>query len=654
MRYGLLVVLVFLSGCSFSRQDAKAGELLYQKHCADCHGADGLGAQAASAIDATLASHNDRQLMALIREGIPERSMPPIAMSDADSSRLLPYLRALQDRAKLPPPKTRITTIAGENLEGEVLNRGMDDMQLRTHDGRVHLLRRRDDDRYREVTSQADWPGYNGGPGGNRYTELNQVTKYNAAKLSLAWDFTPPGSNALEVTPVVVDGVMYVAGQNECFALDAGSGRQIWHYRHSRTRGVVRQAVYGPNRGVAVSGDRIFMVTDSAHIIALHRSNGALLWESEIADYRLNYFTTSAPLVAASLIVSGVAGGEHGAPGVLVAFDQATGKEAWRFRTVPGAGEPGFDTWEGNAIEHGGAPTWLTGSYDPEMETVFWPTGNPGPDYNGDARRGDNLYSDCILALNAKTGELKWYFQFTPHDLWDWDATETLVLIDTEWQGVPRKLLLQANRNGFFYVLDRTDGKMLLAQPFVRNLTWARGIQSNGRPILVAHQEPSTDGTRVCPSQSGATNWFSPSFLPSAGLFYVQSLEGCSIYNKTASDDWKPGTTYLGGSERVAGNGRSRRVLKAIDVHTGKIRWQRSQPAPEQSWGGTLATVTGLVVFGEESGKLMVVDALTGELLWDFPTGQIWRASPMAYSFDGQQHFAIAAGTRILSFTIRE
>jgi alcohol dehydrogenase (cytochrome c) len=373
-----------------------------------------------------------------------------------------------------------------------------------------------------------------------------------------------------------------------------------------------------------------------------------------IADWRDNYFTSSAPQVAGDLVLSGVAGGEHGANGFVAAFDQATGKEVWRFWTVPKPGQPGSETWKGIDIAHGGAPTWFIGTYDPELDVVYWPTGNPSKEYNGDERAGDNLYSDSILALDRKTGKLKWHYQFTPHDLWDWDATETSVLIDANWQGRPRKLLLHADRNGFFYVFDRTDGKLLLWKPFVKKLTWASGIDANGRPIKNPNQEPSKEGTLVCPSQDGATNWFSPSYNPVTGLYYLQTFEKCGVYTKHDGDAWESGKSYLGGSQRTADELKPQRVLKAIDIRTGAVAWELPQPGTANSWGGTLATASGLVIFAEEGGALMAADAVTGQPLWSFHANAAWRASPMTYMFDGKQFIAIAAGPDIIAFSVFE
>jgi alcohol dehydrogenase (cytochrome c) len=453
------------------------------------------------------------------------------------------------------------------------------------------------------------------------------------------------------VTPVVVNGVMYVTSANECYALDAGSGRQIWHYQRQRTRNLVGNAAGGINRGAAVAGERVFMVIDNDHIIALNRATGKLLWETEMADWHLNYNATSAPLAAGGLVISGTAGGDEGARGFVVAFDQATGKEVWRFWTVPKPGEPGSETWQGDDINHPSAATWLTGTYDPQLDTLYWPTGNPGPDLSGDQRIGDNLYSSSIVALDAKTGRLKWYYQFTPHNIWDWDAQEPPVLVDTTWKGQNRHLLLQANRNGFFYVLDRTNGKLLLAKPFVKKLTWAREIDANGRPVLNPNQQPTIAGNKICPSLEGASNWFSTAFLPATHLYYVQTLEKCGIYTKTPMQ-WKAGAGYFGGSFEDAPGDSPRKVLRAIDIETGSAAWELPQTGPANSWGGTLATASGLVFFGEDSGALMAVDAATGKPLWQFQANQTWKASPMTYMFDGKQYIAVASGSNIVSFAL--
>ena len=633
-------------------QAVDPGRSAFEQRCARCHGADGNGGEMGPPIALRLPARDDQQLAALIRDGLPARGMPPNQVVDAEMADLVKFLRAMERRgAAAAVTRRTVQTTDGRTLEGQVLGEGFDDLQVRTDDRRVHLLRRAGT-RFREVTSETGWPTYNGDPRGNRYTTLTQITPGNVGRLATKWMFPVPGAGNLQGTPVVVDGIMYVTAPNQAFALDAGSGRRIWQYQRPRTPGMSFGG--GANRGASVAGERLFMETDNAHLIALNRFTGGLLWEAELGDWRKNYSASSAPLPAGNLVIAGVAGGEHGANGFVTAHDQETGREVWRFSTVPKPGEPGSETWQGKDIEHGGAPTWFTGSYDPELDIVYWPTGNPSKEYDGQHRKGDNLYSDCILALDRKSGRLKWHYQFTPHDLWDWDATQTSVLVDADWLGQPRKLMLHANRNGFFYVFDRRDGTLLLAKPFVRNLTWASGIGPDGRPIKLPNQEPTPAGTKVCPSQDGATNWFSPSFNPATGLYYVQTFEKCSIYTQSEQGDWESNKLYLGGSQRTAPDPKPQRVLKAIAIRTGAIAWEVPQPGPASSWGGTLTTATGLVIFGEDGGGLMAVDASTGAPLWSFPTNQTWKASPMTYMFDGRQFIAVAAGPNIIALAVPE
>jgi alcohol dehydrogenase (cytochrome c) len=625
---------------------------LFDRTCAVCHSADGGGGEMGPNIVNRVAALTDAELTAIIRGGIPTRGMPATPLTNAQAASLIGVLRALRP-AEQPAARRTVTLVDGRSLDGLVLNQSTLDLQLRTDDQRIHLLRM-SADRYREVTSEVSWPTYNGDWGGNRFTPLTQITPANIGHLANQWMFTMEGGTTRsETTPVVSDGVMYVTSANECWALDAGSGRQLWHYQRPRTRGLIGNASQGFNRGVAVAGELVFMVTDHAHLIALRRATGELVWDTEMADWHQNYNATSAPLIVGNLVLSGTAGGEQGVRGFVAAFDQATGKEVWRTWTVPRRGEPGSETWQGKAIDHPSAVTWFTGTYDAALGLVYWPTGNPGPDYDGDERLGDNLYSDSILALDAQSGKMKWHYQFTPHDIHDWDSTEPPVLVDAAWQGTPRKLLIQANRNGFFYVLDRTDGTLLLARPFVNKLTWAKEIGSDGRPVLLPLPESASGGTRVCPDVYGATNWFSTSYNANTGLFYVESSESCSVYYKRAME-WEAGRGYTGGSQRLAPGEEPRMVLRAIDIHTGKIAWELPQGGQGSSFGGTLATATGLVFFCEDSGMLMAVDATTGKVLWHFQTSTYIKASPMTYQFDGKQYVAIAVGQNILAFALND
>ncbi len=649
MRSSFLLALL-MAAAQLPAQTADAGRAQFDGHCAVCHGKGGNGGELGPAIVTRLPNYTDAELATLLHTGLPNSGMPSFNLNDGESGVLISFLRTLKPSGDEAVPVRAKVALGGRTLEGLVFNRSSVDMQLLTDDLRIHLLRKAGEG-YREVTSQSDWPTYHGQYSGNRYSELAQISKTNVPRLAPKWIFSLVNTAPLEGTPVVIEGVMYVTSANECYALDAGSGRQIWHYKRQRTRNLVGNAAEGINRGVAVAGDRLFMVTDNDHLIALHRSTGKLLWETEMADWHLNYNNTSAPLVAGSLVISGTSGGDEGARGFLAAFDQATGREVWRFWTVPKPGEPGSETWKGDDINHPSATTWLTGTYDPQLDTLYWPTGNPGPDLSGDERGGDNLYASCILALDAKTGKLKWYYQYTPHNVWDWDAQQPPVLVDTVWQGQNRHLLLHANRNGFFYILDRTDGKLLLAKPFVKKLTWAREIGADGRPVRNPNPEPTAAGNKICPSLEGATNWFSTAFLPATGLYYVQALEKCGVYTKTPVP-WKAGVGYFGGSFEDAPGDAPQKILRAIDIRTGAIAWELPQTGPAVSWGGTLATAAGLIFFGEDSGALMAADASTGKPLWQFQTNQTWKASPMTYMFDGKQHIAVAAGSNIISFAL--
>jgi alcohol dehydrogenase (cytochrome c) len=441
---------------------------------------------------------------------------------------------------------------------------------------------------------------------------------------------------------------MYVSSANDFYALDAGSGRQIWNYRRPRTRGLIGVSARGVNRGMAVAGDRVFVATDHAHLIALNRATGALLWETEMADWKQNYNATGAPMTVDNLVISGIAGGDDGIRGFVAAYDQTTGKEVWRFWAVPKRGEPGSETWKGNAIDHPGGATWMTGSYDPALGILYWAMGNPGPDMIGDERLGDNLYSDSVVALDVKTGQRKWHFQFTPHDVHDYDAQQPLVLVDAQWKGQPRKLLMQANRNGYFYVLDRTTGEYLQGSQYVKQITWASGLTPEGRPIVVPNMEPTREGKRVCPSLEGASNWYSASYSPRTGFYYAQTNDRCGIFTRV-DQPFEAGKGFMGGTFSPAPEA-AQRVLRAIDPQTGKVAWELPQFGDVDSWGGVLSTAGDIVIFGDDSGALAAADARSGKALWSFQTSQVWKSSPMTYVFDKRQLVAVASGPSIFAF----
>ena len=644
-----VVISVVLA--SAHAQDVEPGRRVFAGRCASCHGTEGGGGELGPSIVGRVPLRTDQDLEAVIREGVPGSGMPAFpTLSGAEATDLVAFLRTLRPRLSAGPRRARVTIAGGRTLEGIVLNQSHGELQLLGDDRAVHLLRETTGGRYREVTSQAEWPSYNGQPSGNRYSPLARITTANVGRLAPQWVFTLPNAAQLQVTPVVAGGVMYVTAANDFYALDAGSGRQIWNYRRPRTRGLIGVSARGVNRGVAVGGDRVFMTTDHAHLIALNRATGALLWETEMADWRQNYNGTGAPLVVDNLVISGIAGGDDGVRGFVAAFDQATGKEVWRFWAVPARGEPGSETWQGSAIDHPGAATWMTGSYDAELGTLYWAMGNPGPDMIGDERQGDNLYSDSVVALDVKTGQRKWHFQFTPHDVHDYDAQQPLVLIDAMFQGRPRKLLVQANRNGYFYVLDRTTGEYLLGTPYVKNITWASGLTPDGRPIVVPNMEPTLEGRRVCPSLEGASNWYSASFSPRTGLFYAQTNDKCGIFTRV-DQPWEPGKGFMGGTFAAAPE-PAQRVLRAIDIQTGKVAWELPQFGAVDSWGGVLSTAGDVVFFCDDSGAFAAADARSGKRLWSFQTSQVWKSSPMTYLFDSRQFVAVASGPSILAFAL--
>ena len=496
-----------------------------------------------------------------------------------------------------------------------------------------------------------NWLSYHGDYTGRRYSGLKELTPLNVGQLRAQWVFHSPNSNNVEATPLVVDGIMIITSANDAFALDARTGRQIWHYSRPVTEGLVDDASSHHNRGVALWHSRIYMETDNAHLLCLDARSGHLLWDVVYAGGNRNYGATSVPLVVKGKVVVGTSGGDDGVRGFVAAFDALTGKEVWRFWTIPAPGEPGSSSWPGDIYLRGGATTWMPGTFDPQLNTIYWGTSNPAPDFDGDPRPGDDLYTDCVLALDPDTGKLKWHFQFTPHDLYDYDATETPVLIDASYKGVPRKLLVQANRNGFLYVLDRSDGTFLSAVPFVKKLNWASGIDSAGRPIRTS-VIPSDGGTLVCPDMTGATNWFSPSYNPSTHLLYFMALENCELYFRKPQK-FAEGQEYYATGVKHAPGEQGQKILMAFNPETGKCVWRYPQIGSAQSWAGTMTTAGGLVFFGNDSQSFEAVDARTGASLWHFTTGQLMHASPMSYAVNGHQYVAIASGSDLFTFGLR-
>jgi alcohol dehydrogenase (cytochrome c) len=496
-----------------------------------------------------------------------------------------------------------------------------------------------------------NWISYNGDYSGRRYSRLNEITTSNVPQLQAQWVFHSQNTNWLETTPVVVNGLMFLTASNDAFALDARTGRIVWHHARRNSEGLIDDASRHLNRGVAVWHDRIYMETDNAHLLCLDARSGNQIWDVAYADWNKNYGATSAPLIVKDRVLVGTSGGDDGVRGFVAAYDALTGHLAWRFWTIPAPGDFGSDSWPGKAYLHGGGTTWMPGTYDPDLNLVFWGTSNPAPDFNDDVRPGDDLYTDCMLALDADTGKLSWYFQFTPHDLFDYDAVETPILVDTVYKGEPRKLLVQANRNGYLYVLDRTNGKFLSSVPFVEKLNWAKGIDEHGRPIRTEIR-PTPAGTRVCPGYSGATNWYSPSYNESTHTVYFLAREECETYFSQPTEAFREGKEYYStGVKRIPGES-AQKILLAYDLEKGAFAWKYPQSGHGHSSGGTMTTAGSLVFFGDDAGTFEAVDAATGKPLWHFNTGQDMSASPMTYAVEGKQYVAIAAGSDVFSFAL--
>ncbi|MEO8662356.1 MAG: PQQ-binding-like beta-propeller repeat protein [Bryobacteraceae bacterium] len=564
------------------------GKKLYIENCAGCHASNARGTGKAPGLAANphLSGQSEQQIHDFIRRGSPSTGMPAFDLPAVDLAALAAYVHSLnagpavltasvRKQVTFPPPQP------------------------------------------------GDWITYNGSPTSNRYSQLKQINTANVANLKLKWIF-PIQNFGLELTPLVTAGVMYVTGPNQVYALNATNGNQIWKYARPQTPKLDGDAALGTNRGVALRDGKIFYVTDNAHLLALDRATGELIWEKTMPEEPMHYGGTIAPLVIKDTVIVGVAGADAGIRGFIACYRAETGDLLWRHWTIPAKGEPGSETWKGTEPTRGGGSTWLTGSYDESTDTLYWPTGNPWPDGDDSNRKGDNLYTDCILALNPHTGQLKWHYQFTPQDVVDRDATEPPVLVDTTYHGQPRKLLLHADRNGFFYVFDRTNGELLLAKPFLRRVDWASGIGPDGRPQIV-----DPEG---CPSD--AANWDSAAWSPTTRLFYFLALEECT-------------GDKMGYPDQIG-----QRFLRALNIETGKIVWEIPQPGPAKAktWSGVLATAGGVVFYGKPLGGFEAVDERDGKMLWRFETNTRMKASPMTFQLNGKQYVAVAAGPNILCF----
>ncbi|HUQ94134.1 MAG TPA: PQQ-dependent dehydrogenase, methanol/ethanol family [Bryobacteraceae bacterium] len=493
-----------------------------------------------------------------------------------------------------------------------------------------------------------NWLTYSGSYNGQRYSPLTAITPANAHKLRPAWVYQAMVSHKFETSPLVVDGVMYISDPpGNATALDALTGRPLWRFRR-RVPDDIRACCGAANRGLAVLNDLLYMGTLDSHLVAIDIKTGKLRWDVEVVDYRQGYAITVAPLAVKDKIIVGVAGGEYGIRGFLDAYDAKTGSRAWRFYTIPGPGEFGNDTWQGDSWKTGSGATWVTGSFDPALNLIYWGTGNPGPDYNGDVRQGDNLFANSVLALDADTGKRKWHFQFTPHDVNDWDANHVPVQVDRVVNGKLRRLVLVANRNSFYYVLDRETGEFLKGAEFAKQ-TWAKGLDAKGRPLRLPHSEPTAEGAIVFPGLHGGTNWFSPSYSPLTKLFYVATREE-GVYFTKAGGRYRPGEWFSGGGIRGIPKIEPTGAIKALDAVTGRQAWVFPLKSPP--WAGLMATAGGVLFGGSSEGTVYALDAKTGKPLWHFQTGGPIFANPAGFAVNGRQHFAIASGTALFAFTL--
>ncbi|MDA1235146.1 MAG: PQQ-binding-like beta-propeller repeat protein [Acidobacteria bacterium] len=492
-----------------------------------------------------------------------------------------------------------------------------------------------------------NWLTFMGDYRSNRHSPLDQIKADNVSNVVAKWPYHVPGASSLSSFPIVYDGLMYVTNANSVYALDATTGRLVWDYEQPDVE------MQRKNRGAAILGDRVYFVTSDCHLVALNRVTGAAIWDQPYADPADGYHCTVAPVAIKDRLIVGVSGGDSGIRGFLAAHSADSGKQLWKLWTIPGPGEPGSETWGPKTLPYGGAGTWMPGSYDVETNLLIWPTGNPWPDFYAGDRPGDNLYTDSLLGVDLDTGEMKWNFQFTPHDVWDWDGQEPPLLLDVEVDGRLRKVVMQANRNGFYYMLDRTTGEFLRATPFVDKLNWATGVDKTGRPILVDGKAPSPQGSYVCPTVWGAANWMSDSYDPATGWHYVMTMEACDVM-KSSSQEPVPAIGFAGtGGERPSRN-EGHFVLRAIDPKTGKRMWEYPLSGETNSWAGTLSTAGRIIFSADDDDHLIAVDSRTGKHLWHYNVGETVNASPITYSVNGKQYVAVVSQTAVFAFGLFE
>jgi alcohol dehydrogenase (cytochrome c) len=649
--------LLLAVSVGLAQADTQAGERQYATMCAACHGLDGSGSGKGAAIAKLpqVIALPDAELVRIVREGVPGKSMPGFAqLGDANLLAVVAYLRKLQGVDPAHPAGTAPKGVSAPAIaaaepaagNGAAANAAP---AVSSAASAAAVDVQQSDLNQKEI--RENWVSYNGDYSGRRYSALAEVTAANASQLVKKWAFHTSGAGVMEMTPVVVAGVMFVTRSNDAWALDARTGKPLWHHARGVSDGLIDDAAGHINRGVAVLGARVYMETDNAHLLCLDARTGAMIWDVAYAPGNRNYGATSAPLVVKDKVLVGTSGGDDGVRGFVAAFDAATGKEAWRFWTIPAPGEKGAESWPGELYKHGGGTTWMPGTYDAALNTIYWGTSNPSPDFDGSVRPGDDLYTCSLLALDPDTGKLKWYFQFNPHDMYDYDSVQTPVLVDATFKGKPRKLVVTANRNGFLYILDRTDGTYLFSRQFSASMNWAKGIDESGRPIS-AGLVPNEKGVTVCPGYAGATNWYSPSYDPATNMFYFRSYEGCSLF-KAKTEDFKEGQGYYstGAESPQMANPPNVGTINAFDLGTLDFAWRNQMTdAPDNAWAGVMSTAGGVVAYGNDSKEFELDDARTGKKLWAIKLPAGMHASPMAYGVAGRQYFAVAAGDDVIAF----
>jgi alcohol dehydrogenase (cytochrome c) len=598
--------------------DRSRGAGIFRERCSGCHGNDGAGGSTGPSLTRATYEHGDSDLAVyqVLRSGVAGTAMPPSSLSPADLLRLIAYVKALQAHlVRDPGPSLPVINVSNKRLQAAG-----------------------------EKTDE--WLTYSGSYDGSRHTPLAEITPENAGHLRVRWiKQLDIAQQNIEATPLVVDGVIFIAPDSgNVIALSAKTGDMIWHYKRPIPAGV-RAAFGAVNRGLAVSGSRLFFCTIDGYLIALDAADGKVIWEVPVASRSMGYSISGAPLVVGDLVISGVAGGEFGIRGFLAAYSVLTGKQQWKFDTIPGPGEAGHETWRNDAWRTGGGATWVTGSYDPSTDLLYWGVGNPSPDFAGDARPGDNLFTASVVALHASTGTLAWYFQFTPHDEHDWDAAQTPILADILIKGVVRNVICWPNRNGFYYVLDRITGEFLTGVPFVE-IDWAKGLTSSGRPILVEAAKVSVTGTRIRPGY-GATNWQNPAFDRSRGSIFIPAIESSAVFTKRPPDEAAPDEDFLGSSWSEVEP--ATHMVVALDAATGLRKWQYREPLVVSDFSGLLATSGGLV-FGASGGIFFAIDADSGREVFREPLGGTTKSPPISFAIDGKQVIAVAAGRSLFMF----